>query len=50
VSHVDSSDEWNDSSINHEDELEGFVDEEYSRSNEGYENLAPYDEHDDNYW
>lgn len=42
---VDSEDELSDSSIKQED-LEGSVDVESARSDEGYEDLAPFDEQD----
>lgn len=46
---VDSEDELSDSSVKQEDELEGSVDEESARSDEGYENLSP-DEQGGDYW
>lgn len=46
---VDSEDELSDSSIKQED-LEGSVDEESARSDEGYEDLATFDEQDGDYW
>lgn len=45
---LDSEDELSNSSVKQED-LEGSVDEESARSDEGYENLAPFDEEDGDY-
>lgn len=47
---VDTEDDLSDSGIQQEDELQGSVDEESARSDEGYEDLATYDEQDGGYW